>query len=269
MSQPISQPVSSPVKKLPTSPITHSNPFDDEIILSVGIRKDFRGDFVPTVTPSIFPDGFTSFEIGAVCSLKSWVQGDRHASWITTVEERYSLNAVLGYYDDELSQAIPTIQEDGQCAIRLLETLEREVLKLAFVDHRVKCSHKAKYKNSDDYYEHAIKIFKGCRLIGDRNYQAIHMSSSTRPIMWKSGEDGSFVKDDMFQFDENPPRNSEPLNHLPLKSIVIPRVELVFHTTEHRYGVKLKLGRDIRVLRVGHVPKVYAANVYIGKKRKA
>ena len=43
---------------------------------------------------------------------------------------------------------------------------------------------------------------------------------STPPIMWKPGNKlGCFVKDKIFQFDEHPPRNTEPLNHLPFKSI--------------------------------------------------
>lgn len=268
MSQPLSQPMSSPVKKSPTTPNTHNNPFDDGITLSIGIRRDFRGDYVPTVLDTLLSDGFESFEIGTVCSLKSWVQGDRHASW-TSNEERCCLNAVLGYYDDELVDIIPTIRADGTRAIALLKSLEKEALKLAFVDHRVECSHKAKYKTPGEYYERAIKVFKGKRRVGDNDYTAIHMSCSinTRPIMWKPSDNG-FVQDDGFQFDEHPPRNSEPMNHLPLKSIVIPRVELIFHTNEHRYGVKLKLCRDIRVVKVGHMHQVYAAKAYIGKKRK-
>mgnify|MGYP006135924241 CR=1 FL=1 len=268
MSQPTSQPTSS--KKQPTSPNTHNNAFDTSITLSMGIRKDFWGNFVPTVVNSQSQVGFDSFEIGTVCSLKSWVQGDKHASW-TSNEERCSLNAVLGYYDDELVDVIPSIQENGVSSIALLDSLQREALKLAFVDHRVQCCHKRKYKTHEEYYEHANGIFKGNRRVGEKLYPAIHMSCpiSTPPIMWKPGNKlGCFVKDEIFQFDEHPPRNTEPLNHLPFKSIVIPRVKLIFHTSETRYGIKLKLCRDIRVVRVGYVQQVYAENAYIGKKRK-
>ena len=267
MSQPMSQPMSTPVKKQPTSPFVHNNPFDDGFALSVGIREDYRDKMVPMVFGS---DGdVAEFEIGTVCSIKSWVQGDRHAQSYECVKEQCILRAVLGYYDDELVEIIPNIQQDGQYAVQLLDSWSKEMLKLAFHDHRVKCSHKSKYKNEQEYYNKALKVFKETRSIGGNDYRALTMVCpiSSRPIMWKYSENG-FVKDDTFQFDEHPQRNSEPLNYLPLKSIVIPRIKLIFHTNEARFGVMLKLCRDIRVVRVGHIPKVYAETAYIGKKRK-
>jgi hypothetical protein len=260
--------MSSPVKKSPTTPHTHNNPFADGIQLLVGIRKDFRGDMVPTVLNTLLSEGFESFEIGTVCSLKSWVQGDRHASWNNTTEQ-CCLNAVLGYYDDELVDIIPTIQADGTRAIALLLSLEKEEVQWRSSIIAFNVPTKSSTKHRKNITNTPLRYSKENAVWGGWDCTAIHMSCSinTRPIMWKPSDDG-FVQDDGFQFDENPPRNSEPMNHLPVKSIVIPRVKLIFHTNEHRYGIKLKLCRDIRVVRVGHIHQIYAANAYIGKKRK-
>ena len=254
-------------------PDMYNNIFDDETTLSVAIKEDNRGQFVPTITNATFPQrGFQSFELGTMFSLRSWLQGDKHASW-SSVPERCSLNVVIGYCDDDLKQHIPTIEADGTRALQTLLRLEEEALKLAFVDHRVQCEHKAGCKTVQDYISGANSLQKGVRHVEDTEYPMFHMSTvNTGPetiMMWKC-HDGVYVRDDMFAFDEKPP-HQHPLNYLPGGSIIIPRVRFMFYTSEQRYGIKLQLERDIRVVRPGRIEQVYAEHVYLEtptKKRK-
>lgn len=255
-------------------PDTYNNIFDDETTLSAAIKQDHRGQFVPTVINTAFPErGFQPFEVGSVYSLQSWVQGDKHASW-SSDPERCSLNAVIGYYDDDLKRHVPTIEQDGRRAIETLAELEREALKLAFHDHRVQCVHKSKYKSDEEYIAGANPLQKRTICVGDLPPLAMfHMSTFSKGpetiAMWKS-HDGMHVRDDMFTFDGRPP-HQHPLNYLPAKSIVIPRMRFLFYTSEQRFGIKLQLERDIRVIRPGRAKQVYAANVYIpspDKKRQ-
>ena len=106
-----------------------------------------------------------------------WVGGDKHASWYNQNNpERCSLNIVLGYSDDQLKQCIPTIEDDGRTAIQKLEALEVECLKLAFVDHRIKCINKKKHKTVDDYIRHANRMQRGTRTIDGNEYPVFHLS---------------------------------------------------------------------------------------------
>ena len=250
-------------------PDTHNNLFDSGTTLELSVVQFGDGKYGPTVVNSAISEKFDFFEIGTFYSLKSWVQGDLHATWSST-PERCVLNVVLGYYDDQLVNAIPTIQEDGKLAYNKLMLLEEEALKLAFIDHRIECVHKDKIKKDggtfEDYIKKANRLQKGVRKIDGRIYPAFHISRTKEsgvPNLWKwDHQTGKYVSDDTFQFDDKPP-HTHPNNYLIPKSIIIPRMRILFFTNENRYGMKLHLDKDIRIIRPGRVETIYGADVYL------
>jgi hypothetical protein len=251
-------------------PDTYNNIHDEITNVGVGVFVDHRGEYVPSTVNTAFPTrGFQSFEVGSAAVIDGrWVGGDKNAPWYKENNpERCSLNIALGYADEQLKQCIPTIEVDGRTAIQKLEALEVECLKLAFIDHRIKCCHKDKLESVDDYIRHANRLQKGTRTIGGNDYPVFHLSrivvKSGRPVLWNYNNSAKlFVKHTGIEFDDKPP-HQDPLNYLPLHSIVIPRMRLVFYTNKERYGVKLGLDTDIRIVRLGHVAQVYANAVYL------
>ena len=250
-------------------PDTHNNLFDNGTTLELSVVQFGDGKYGPTVGNSAIPEKFGFFEIGTFYSLKSWVQGDLHAGWPSTTE-RCSLNAVLGYYDDQLVKAIPTIKSDGKLAYKKLMSLEEEALKLAFIDHRIECVHKDKIKKDGgtfkDYIKKSNRLQKGERRIGGREYPAFHISRTKEagvPELWRwNHQTSTFMIDDNFQFDDKPP-HPHPNNFLTPKSIIVPRMQIIFYTNEDRYGIKLLLDKYIRIIRPGRDEQVYGANVYL------
>lgn len=253
-----------------SSPDTYNNIHDDNTDVGIGVFADHRGECVPTVINTMFPTrGFQSFEVGSAVVIDGrWLGGDKHASWYNSSKpERCSLNIALGYADEQLKQCIPTIGVDSRNAIQKLEALEVECLKLAYVDHRIKCFHKDKLESVDDYIRHANRLQKGTRTIDGNDYPVFHLSrilsKAGKPVLWNYDSDKkNFVEHAGIKFDDKPP-HQEPLNYLPLHSIIIPRMVLCFYTNKERYGVKLGLDTDIRVVRLGHVAQVYANAVYL------
>jgi len=253
-----------------SSPDTYNNIHDDNTDVGIGVFADHRGECVPTVINTAFPTrGFQYFEVGSAVVIDGrWLGGDKHASWYKEKKpERCSLNIALGYADEQLKQCIPTIGVDSRNAIQKLEALEVECLKLAYVDHRIKCFHKDKLESVDDYIRHANRLQKGTRMIDGNEYPVFHLSrivsKSGKPVLWNYDSDKkNFVEHAGIKFDDKPP-HQEPLNYLPLHSIIIPRMALCFYTNKERYGVKLGLDTDIRVVRLGHVAQVYANAVYL------
>lgn len=253
-----------------SSPDTYNNIHDDNTDVAIGVFADHRGEYVPTVINTTFPTrGFQSFEVGSAVVIDGrWLGGDKHASWYNSSKpERCSLNIALGYADEQLKQCIPTIGVDSRNAIQKLEALEVECLKLAYVDHRIKCFHKDKLESVDDYIRHANRLQKGTRTIDGNEYPVFHLSrilsKAGLPALWNYDSDKkNFVEHAGIKFDDKPP-HQEPLNYLPLHSIIIPRMVLCFYTNKERYGVKLGLDTDIRVVRLGHVAQVYANAVYL------
>ena len=251
-------------------PDTYNNIHDEMTNVGVGVFADHRGECVPTVINTAFPTrGFQSFEVGSAVVIDGrWLGGDKHASWYNSSKPvRCSLNIALGYADEQLKQCIPSIGVDSRNAIQKLEALEVECLKLAYVDHRIKCFHKDKLESVDDYIRHANRLQKGTRTIDGNDYPVFHLSrilsKAGKPVLWNYDSDKkNFVEHAGIKFDDKPP-HQEPLNYLPLHSIIIPRMVLCFYTNKERYGVKLGLDTDIRVVRLGHVAQVYANAVYL------
>ena len=251
-------------------PDTYNNIHDDKTNVGIGVFADHRGEYVPSAINTAFPTrGFQSFEVGTAAVIDGrWLGGDKYASWYKKNNpERCSLNIALGYADEQLKQCIPTIEADSRAAIQKLEALEVECLKLAFVDHRIKCFHKDRLETVDDYIRHANRLQKGTRMIEGNEYPVFHLSrilsKSGKPVLWNYDIDKKlFVEHTVIEFDDKPP-HQDPLNYLPLHSIVIPRTRLVFYTNKERYGVKLGLDTDIRIVRLGHVAQVYANAVYL------
>ena len=89
------------------------------------------------------------------------------------------------------------------------------------------------------------------------------LNNNGPPVIWKYDQQkATFVEDTTFVFDDSP-LHHKPLNYLPRESIVVPRMRCIFYTNEKRYGIKLELDKDIRIIRPGHVAKVYANTVYL------
>jgi len=268
-------------------PNTNNSIFHKTTKLTTNVVQNYRDEWTPSVVLERSPSrGFEEFEFGTVCSNKSWIQGDQFAPWMMTntntktqVEPKCILSAVVGYSDPELVLNVDGIENHGIVAVETLVKLQNKLLKLAYVDSRVQCVHKVGHNTVESYI--ASANYQVCRskrhVNGDKLYHSLNMTRSYQtkngefntPNLWKSDLQGGFLVDDNFKYDNQAPRQSYPLNHLPECSIVVPRVSMFFTSNPERYGVSLELGKDIRVIRIGMVETPYANNVYLEDEQQS